>query len=179
MFRYNNGGHAVNLDAAHDGVLAVARTRIKHALTAGRRAWRACSEQAAPARSYVPTQLDSLMWSEADADTRRQFADAVGHEVLDYCSPSAREAILERWRRRTPGELVDLQPHEWTELATPLEGDSLGMGEALPGPSGEDIVRTGSPGDSGKGQEAPGKDLRSPDLLKSTHLPQSRTGEAA
>jgi hypothetical protein len=54
------------------------------------------------------------MWSEADAETRRQFADAVGREVLDYCSPDAREAILDRWRRRTPGKLVDLQPMSGT-----------------------------------------------------------------
>jgi hypothetical protein len=40
------------------------------------------------------------MWSEANAETRRQFADAVGREVFDYCSPDAREAILDRSRRQ-------------------------------------------------------------------------------
>jgi hypothetical protein len=82
-------------------------------------------------RFYAQTHLNSLMWSEADAETRWQFADAVGHEVLDYRTPNAREAILDRWRRRTPGKIVDLQKHEWHDLSKPLEGDGLDIPVSL------------------------------------------------
>jgi hypothetical protein len=46
---------------------------------------------------YVPAHLNSLMWSEANSETRRKFADAVAREVLDHCSPGVRDAILKRW----------------------------------------------------------------------------------
>jgi Protein of unknown function (DUF3102) len=55
---------------------------------------------------YAPAHLNSLMWLEASAQTRRKFADAVGHEVLDSCSPNVRDAIVERWLTDEQRKLV-------------------------------------------------------------------------
>lgn len=58
-------------------------------------------------RFYAPDRLNTLMWSEANSETRRRFADGVGWEFLDHCSPHVREAILNRWRTDTQRESVE------------------------------------------------------------------------
>jgi hypothetical protein len=79
-------------------------------------------------QSYAPAHLNSLMWSEANFETRRKFADAVGREVLDYCSPAVRDAILKGWATDTQRKFEHRQREQPPK---PLEGDGLDIPNLL------------------------------------------------
>jgi hypothetical protein len=103
-----------------DALELISAPRTSTSRSEGNPAWGA--HRTSETRLYAPARLNSLMWSEADAETRRKFADAVGREVLDFCSPSVRDAIVRRWLADAQRKLVR---HE------PFEGDGLDIPDLL------------------------------------------------